>query len=318
MYSILFLGLSENISARTLPILHQIPNTLSTAASFGNGRLGNQLCNFASQYALYREFGIPSYVSQYSYQILQNTFTLQNINSTNTSRAFRIKDSFDFHPLSIVYVSNIDLMQERQEILYTYRYSWFLKLEPYVCNVKAFSNDLGHLKQTFFRFKPNVLKLAKCIMKKLVGRMYRRPRIITIHLRMKDIEQHMQKLFDLPMASQEYFTRAMLHIQRKFGENVIFCAYSDDTVRAKLLLLTPRNEKFTIIFPIFEEQDSSSSIVLALLSFAEGSILTYSTFGLWGALLRKTTSDTILPIEIANTDIGRYVSSANISGVTFM
>ena len=135
---------------------------------------------------------------------------------------------------------------------------------------------------------------------------------------MTDIKDHLHKLFNLPMTSEEYFTRAMLHMQRKFGKNVIFIAFSDDTRKAKETLLTARNEKFTIIFPIFEEQNSSSSTVLALLSLSEGSILTYSTFGLWGALLRKDIEDTILPVGIVNTDIGTYVSGANISGVTFL
>ena len=107
-------------------------------------------------------------------------------------------------------------------------------------------------------------------------------------------------------------------MQRTFGKFFIFFAFSDDTQKAKETLLTAANEKFTIIFAVFEEKNSSSSTFLALLSLSQGSILTYSIFGLWGALLRNTTSDIILPIEIANTDIGTYVSSANISGIIFM
>ena len=47
---------------------------ISNVASFGNGRLGNQMCNFASQYSLFREFGMPSYLTEYSFDLLKNTF----------------------------------------------------------------------------------------------------------------------------------------------------------------------------------------------------------------------------------------------------
>ena len=36
----------------------------SIAVSFGGGRTANQLCNFASGYALWREFGILNYLDE--------------------------------------------------------------------------------------------------------------------------------------------------------------------------------------------------------------------------------------------------------------
>ena len=53
------------------------------------------------------------------------------------------------------------------------------------------------------------------------------------------------------MATQEYFTRAILKMTRIFGGNIIFIAFSDDSRKAKELLLTEENNAFDIIFPIF-------------------------------------------------------------------
>ena len=59
------------------------------------------------------------------------------------------------------------------------------------------------------------------------------------------------------------------------------------------------------------------SVVMAMLSLSEGSILTYGTFGLWGALLRRNLNIIIAPKEFLNTKIGFYLSTANIKGVTY-
>ena len=87
----------------------------SYAASFGNGRLGNQICNLASLYAIYKEFNIPCYVSQYSYRTMRSAFAL-NEGSGNDSRKFmNIIDSGKVSSLSWVYISNYDLMLRRNE-----------------------------------------------------------------------------------------------------------------------------------------------------------------------------------------------------------
>ena len=48
----------------------------SVLANFGNGRLGNQMCNFASQYALHKEYEVLSYFSKSSLNILKDAFQL--------------------------------------------------------------------------------------------------------------------------------------------------------------------------------------------------------------------------------------------------
>ena len=134
---------------------------------------------------------------------------------------------------------------------------------------------------------------------------------------MTDIEHHLSKLFGLSMASKEYFTRAMSRMTEKFGSNIKFLAFSDDIQKAQTMLHSKENEHFDLEFPLVDGSSPTTRITLALLSLCEGSILTYSTFGLWGALLRKNQRNIIMPKEIKRTDIGKYVSNSDLK-VHFM
>ena len=58
----------------------------SIAASFGEGRTANQLCEFATGYALWREFGILNYIEKRQLSTLEQTFQLPELNEDyNTS-----------------------------------------------------------------------------------------------------------------------------------------------------------------------------------------------------------------------------------------
>ena len=287
-------------------------SNISTVASFGNGRLGNQMCNFASQYALYKEFGMPSYLTEYSFRLLQNTFILNHVNSTFIKFPVSVKSIENVSSLGWVHISNDLLMHNRMELLNKYKYSWLIKIEPYVCDIKGFFPYLDNLRKTYFRFQPKVLRHAKKLMKKVMRRCDENRIIVSVHVRMTDIEYHLKKLFGLSMSAPEYFTRAMLHMKRNLGNNTTFLAFSDDIEKAKNLLSSKENEQFDIQFPLFDGEAPSTRITLAILSLCKGSILTYSTFGLWGALLRSNRTNIIMPRDMIGTDIGQYVSNSGL------
>ena len=56
---------------------------------------------------------------------------------------------------------------------------------------------------------------------------------------------------------------------------------------------------------------------LALLSLADHSILSYGSFGMWGALLAGR-GETILPKNITKTDVGMAIRRAKIPNWTFI
>ena len=62
----------------------------SIAASFGGGRTANQLCEFASGYALWRQFGILNYIDITQYDKLTKTFDLPVVNENDNSSIYYI------------------------------------------------------------------------------------------------------------------------------------------------------------------------------------------------------------------------------------
>ena len=65
---------------------------------------------------------------------------------------------------------------------------------------------------------------------------------------------------------------------------IMFLAYSDDIERAKTMQHSKENERFNLELPLVDCSSPTTRITLSLLSLCEDSILTYSTFGLWGDL----------------------------------
>ena len=57
----------------------------SIVGSFGHGRLGNQLSNFASCYALMKEYGMNHYLDSFQLKILQNVFALPDLKGSDNS-----------------------------------------------------------------------------------------------------------------------------------------------------------------------------------------------------------------------------------------
>ena len=60
-----------------------------------------------------------------------------------------------------------------------------------------------------------------------------------------------------------------------------------------------------------------SGIDMALLSLADHSIMSYGSFGMWGALLANG-GETVLPKDIIKSDIGTAIKRAQLPNWTFI
>ena len=60
----------------------------SIVVSFGHGRTANQLCDFASGYALWREYGILNFLDRKQIDILESTFVLPELNEENDNASY--------------------------------------------------------------------------------------------------------------------------------------------------------------------------------------------------------------------------------------
>ena len=307
---------SEECKRRRLSNKTSQPSVL---ANFGNGRLGNQMCNFATQYALNKEYGVLSYFGGLSLKILGITFNLPQRNQRNST--FHIWNATCANPSELDWklVRNLELVNTRlrESIFQKIRYSNYIKLEAYVCDIKGFFPHLQDLRRQVFRFYEEDMKQAKLIEKKIRSTK-KNSVFVSVHIRLTDMKSQLTNSFNLTVASEPYFENAMHFMKEKFGENVVFAVCSDDITSARTLFSKTAQSKFDIIFPSIDKIPRASSITLALLSLADHSILTYSTFGLWGALLRKTNGEMIMPQEMSKTDTGYYALNANIPNLKLL
>ena len=62
----------------------------SIAASFGKGRTANQLCEFATGYALWREYGILNYIEKMQLSILEQTFQLPKLDEDDNNSPYYV------------------------------------------------------------------------------------------------------------------------------------------------------------------------------------------------------------------------------------
>ena len=72
----------------------------SIAISFGQGRTANQLCYFATGYALWKEYGILNYISKDMLHILKETFILPPANDSNDNSPYYLWDEGNFFTCS--------------------------------------------------------------------------------------------------------------------------------------------------------------------------------------------------------------------------
>ena len=71
-------SLLQNTSCRRINLNLTYPH-ISIVASLGNGRLGNQLSNFASCYAIWKEYGMYHHLNSMQLQLLENVFQLPQL-----------------------------------------------------------------------------------------------------------------------------------------------------------------------------------------------------------------------------------------------
>ena len=318
--------------------------------SIAKGRIGNQMCNFATQYALNKEFGILNYFKYKNLKDLMDTFDLPESNYANST--YHVWNHLCADPKNIekdgrwIFVNHTTLTDSnlRKTMFKELRYSKYLKIQygcptercpTFYCDIKGFYPHLKDLRHKIFRFKRRDFTQAKKIEKKLRS-IKKNAVLVSIHIRLGDVMEEYLTLWNMTLPNSTFFTDAIKHIKRKFGRKVIFFVLSDDMQRARKIFKNVPQIMSDIIFPSISQVPSqhlkdgnlmfvwtpemirASSISLALLTLADHSICTYSSFGLWGILLKKKKGDIVFPKAIKKTDIGFGILNANIPNLTFI
>jgi len=112
-------------------------------------------------------------------------------------------------------------------------------------DVKGFYPYIQELTNDILIFKPEHLQAATKILNELNPN---QNIMISIHVRLTDIERHLKKLFNVEYTPDDYFKRAMAYFHKKY-KNVIFYVLSDDTRKAKAKLTNANfNSKYNIVY----------------------------------------------------------------------
>ena len=77
-------SLPQNVSCLRMNLNLTHPQT-SIVASLGNGRLGNQLSNFASCFAIWKEYGMYPYLDSMQLGLIEKVFDLPKLEDTNNA-----------------------------------------------------------------------------------------------------------------------------------------------------------------------------------------------------------------------------------------
>ena len=85
----------------------------SIIASFGEGRTANQLCEFATGYALWREYGILNYLEKTQLLTLQQTFQLPESNEEDYNSSYYVWREGKHSNKPQINTTTIDLLKSK-------------------------------------------------------------------------------------------------------------------------------------------------------------------------------------------------------------
>ena len=74
----------------------------SIVASLGNGRLGNQMANFASCYAVMKEYGMYPYLNTMQLELLERVFVLPELEQSDNA-SYYMWDEGKFYYIMYLY-----------------------------------------------------------------------------------------------------------------------------------------------------------------------------------------------------------------------
>ena len=95
----------------------------SIVASLGNGRLGNQMANFASCFAIFKEYGMYHYLNAMQLKLLKNVFAMPKlINADNASYYFWDEGKY------------IQLLKYKSRFFNHKKYNKTIPSRVYLCN----------------------------------------------------------------------------------------------------------------------------------------------------------------------------------------
>lgn len=256
---------TTNLKPVGVPVIwkHHCPKDGIVTVSQG-GRLGNQMWEYASVWAVARRTGLEPYVPRCIRKVLDGVF-----------------EDLSIPPL--VYVSHCPAKWEgvvkapecwtftNQSILLP-RFSVFPEL------VLSWAEDIRNefkFKKKLYDDSQKILRTARELLDAadltFVG----------IHVRRTDYRNYLWRTHGVFLADADYFHNAMNYFRTKYHGTVAFLVVSDDPSWCRHNLVGDRGD----VFVVSQLGVTSPGQDLAVMAACNHSIIDYGTFGVWGAIL---------------------------------
>lgn len=226
------------------------------------GRLGNQIWEYASVWALARRTGLEAYVPRCISRSLGEAF-----------------ERLSVPPLAYVghcpaprgsVVRGLDAWNNTGQSILLPRYAALPEL------VLAWAADI----RRELTFRPALRERARRRLAEAAERVGKRRSVfVAVHVRRTDYRGYLWRTRTAALAEPSYFIRAMNYFERKY-RNAIFIVLSDDPEWCSAHLARGRPN-----VRVLSDADSSAAKDLALMAACNHSIIDYGTFGVWGAIL---------------------------------
>ena len=120
--------------------------------------------------------------------------------------------SIQINSNSIYSVPESTLSGDRKEIE-KLKFDHYIKLDKYVMDVKGFYPYLNELVNDVFKFKSDHIKAAQEILNKMNPSQHT---MISIHVRLTDISDHIKYFWKIDYTLDDYFERAMTYFNEKY------------------------------------------------------------------------------------------------------
>ncbi|KAB0804385.1 hypothetical protein PPYR_01355 [Photinus pyralis] len=224
------------------------------------GRLGNQMWEYASVWAVARRTGLEPYIPRCIRIKLDQVFDSLSVPTF---------EEIAHCPIDMgTFVKSLDAWNYTYQSIVLPRYS--VQPEVVLTWVQDIIQEFS-LKKKFIHKSQNMLRL--------VSKNHTRCTFVGVHVRRTDYVSYLWRKYSIPPASPNFYYSAMRYFEAKYF-NVIFIIVSDDPAWCIQTFRQKQN-----IYITGKKFINSPSLDLAILSSCNHSIIDYGTFGVWGAIL---------------------------------
>lgn len=226
------------------------------------GRLGNQLWEYASVWALARRTGLEPYVPRCIRQRLDQVFETLTIPTLDEIAHCSVNLNTFVNSLEMWNYTNQSIVLPRYAVLPEVVLTWVHDIFQEFTFRKKLRDKCFHV----LRSACKLINASTCL-------------FVGVHVRRTDYLGYLWRKHRTVLADPRYFYSAMEYFERKY-QSVVFVVISDDPVWCLQHLTRKKN-----VYVASKRTLSSPGQDLAIMSSCNHSIIDYGTFGVWGAIL---------------------------------